>query len=87
MYYKNSKEDENYKQSLSNVYNQVVKGQNVLKLIESVNNRSKANFVQRLNNPERQHIQDWENPNKIATHKMSWATEGEKRLFFRWYRK
>src|SRR5574343_1318651 len=52
------------------------------RLIESVNNRSRANFVQRLNNPERQHIQDWENPNKIATHKMSWATEGEKAIVF-----
>ena len=55
---------------------------NGLKLIESVNNRSKANFVQRLNNSERQHIQDWETPNKIATHKMSWATEGEKAIVF-----
>lgn len=62
--------------------NHVVKGQKGLKLIESVNNRSKANFVQRLNNPERQHIQDWETPNKIATHKMSWATEGEKAIVF-----
>lgn len=59
-----------------------VKEQKGLKLIESVNNRSKANFVQRLNNSERQHIQDWENPNKIATHKMSWATEGEKAIVF-----
>ena len=66
----------------SNVYNQVVKGQKGLKLIESVNNRSKSNFVQRLNSSERQHIQDWENPNKIATHKMSWATEGEKAIVF-----
>ena len=70
------------KMPLSNVYNQVVKGKKGLKLIESVNNRSKANFVQRLNNSERQHIQDWENPNKIATHKMSWATEGEKAIVF-----
>ena len=61
---------------------QVVKGKTGLKLIESVNNRSKANFVQRLNNSERQHIQDWETPNKIATHKMSWATEGEKAIVF-----
>ena len=97
MYYKNSKEDKNYKadrlidfkeiktrkyQSGGTFKSQVVKGQNGLKLIESVNNRSKANFVQRLNNPERQHIQDWENPNKIATHKMSWATEGEKAIVF-----
>lgn len=70
------------KMPLSNVYNQVVKGHKGLKLIESVNNRSKANFVQRLNSSERQHIQDWENPNKIATHKMSWATEGEKAIVF-----
>ena len=63
-------------------HNQVVKGHKGLKLIESVNNRSKANFVQRLNDAERQHIQDWENPNKIATHKMSWATEGEKAIVF-----
>ena len=97
MYYKNSKEDKNNKsdwfrgfkeiktrkyQSGGSFKSQVVKGQNGLKLIESVNNRSKANFVQRLNNSERQHIQDWETPNKIATHKMSWATEGEKAIVF-----
>ena len=69
-------------QSGGSFKDQIVKGQNGLKLIESVNNRSKANFVQRLNNSERQHIQDWENPNKIATHKMSWATEGEKAIVF-----
>ena len=69
-------------QSGGSFKSQVVKGQKGLKLIESVNNRSKANFVQRLNNSERQHIQDWETPNKIATHKMSWATEGEKAIVF-----
>lgn len=43
-------------------------------LVTSVNNRSSADFVQRLKDPNRKFIKDWENSDNIATHKMSWAT-------------
>ena len=39
-------------------------------------NRSKADFVQRLKDPNRAYIQDWNNPDNIATHKLSWADDG-----------
>lgn len=42
-------------------------------LINSVNNRSNADFVNRLKDPERKTIPDWENKNNIATHKLSYA--------------
>lgn len=42
------------------------------KLINRVKN-SKANFVKRLLDPNRQVITDWETPGNIATHKLSYA--------------
>ena len=39
-------------------------------------NKSQADFVQRLKDPNREYIRDWENPDNIATHKMSWADDG-----------
>lgn len=39
-------------------------------------NKSQADFVQRLKDPNREYIQDWEIPGNIATHKMSWADDG-----------
>lgn len=39
-------------------------------------NKSKADFVQRLKDPNRAYIQDWDNPDNIATHKLSWADDG-----------
>ena len=39
-------------------------------IIDKVNN-STTNFVNRLFNPNRTHIQDWADKNKIATHKLS----------------
>lgn len=42
--------------------------------INSINSRSKANFVQRLKDPNRVFIKDWGSNNK-ATHKLSWATD------------
>lgn len=48
-------------------------------LVDSINKRSKANFVQRLKDPNRAVIQDWEDPRKVATHKMSWATDDQGR--------
>lgn len=44
-------------------------------IIQKVN-RSKADFVQRLKDPNRAYIQDWDNPDNIATHKLSWADDG-----------
>lgn len=38
-------------------------------------NSSNARFVQRLNDPNRATIPDWENENYVATHKLSWATD------------
>lgn len=38
------------------------------------NRRPKANFYQRLLNPNRRHLRDWENPDNIATHKISYIT-------------
>ena len=43
-------------------------------LIQRVNN-SNARFVQRLLDPNRKHIQNWEDKSKIATHKISWAED------------
>lgn len=42
--------------------------------INNINSRSKANFVQRLKDPNRASIRDWSS-NNIATHKLSWATD------------
>lgn len=36
---------------------------------------SNAEFVKRLNNRNRDYIQDWENPNNIATHKLGWGED------------
>lgn len=41
-------------------------------------NSSNANWVRRLKDPNRQYIQDWEDPNSIATHKLSWACDNGK---------
>lgn len=39
-------------------------------------NKSKADFVKRLKDPDREYIRDWENPDMVATHKLSWADDG-----------
>lgn len=51
-------------------------------LIQRINKKSKANFVQRLLDPNRKHIQNWVNPLSIATHKLGWATEDTKQGAF-----
>ena len=43
-------------------------------LIMDINKRSNADFVQRLLDPNRDYIQDWESDN-IATHKLGYATD------------
>lgn len=44
--------------------------------------KSSAEFVTRLKDANRKSIQDWENPDNIATHKLSWATADDKILVF-----
>lgn len=44
-------------------------------VVDDVNNRSNADFVNRLKNPDREFIKNWENPNEIATHKMSYSED------------
>lgn len=57
-------------------------GGNLETLIQSINNRSNANFVKRLLDPNRSYIQDWENPTNIATHKLSYATDDGKYIVY-----
>lgn len=51
-------------------------------LIQRINKKSKANFVQRLLDPNRKYIQNWVNPLDVATHKLGWATEDTKQGAF-----
>ena len=44
------------------------------KLIKRTNLKD-TDFIKRLLDPNRKSISDWENPDKIATHKMGWATD------------
>lgn len=50
-------------------------------LIKRVN-KSKANFVKRLMDPNRKVIQNWVNPLDVSTHKLGWATEDTKQGAF-----
>ena len=50
-------------------------------LVRSINKRSNADFVQRLLDPNRDYIQDWESDN-IATHKLGWATDDKGAIVF-----
>ena len=52
------------------------------KLIRSINFRSNANFVRRLQNPNRATIRDWQNSNNVATHKLGWATDENGAIVF-----
>lgn len=54
----------------------------IKKLVEDVNARSNADFVNRAKDPNRTWIQDWENKNKIATHKLSWAEDNGKVIVY-----
>lgn len=46
-------------------------------IVDDVNNRSNADFVNRLKDPNRETIQDWEDPSKVATHKMGYDRLGK----------
>lgn len=50
-------------------------------LVADINRRSKADFVQRLLDSNRDYIQDWESDN-IATHKLGWATDDKGAIVF-----
>lgn len=50
-------------------------------LVDDINRRSNADFVQRLKDPNRDYIQDWASDN-IATHKLSWATDDNGAIVF-----
>lgn len=50
-------------------------------LVADINRRSKADFVQRLLDPNRTFIKDWESDN-IATHKLGWATDDKGAIVF-----
>lgn len=45
--------------------------------VDSINSTSNANFVKRLLDPNRQTIQDWEDSGSVATHKLSYVTDGK----------
>lgn len=46
-------------------------------IVDDVNNRSNADFINRLKDPSRKTIQDWEDPSKVATHKMGYDRLGK----------
>lgn len=46
-------------------------------LVDNINRRSSANFVQRLKDRDRAYISDWEYPSYNATHKLSYVTNGD----------
>ena len=54
----------------------------IKKLVEDVNARSNADFVNRVKDPNRTWIQDWEHDGYVATHKLSWAEDGGKAIVF-----
>lgn len=39
---------------------------------------TKADFIKRLYDPARKTIKDWEDPNQVATHKLSFANDNGK---------
>ena len=50
-------------------------------LVADINRRSNADFVKRLQDPNRDYIQDWATDN-IATHKLSWASDDNGAIVF-----
>lgn len=48
----------------------------MLDIIQNVNQNSDANFVKRLKQKDRDYIENWEDPSKIATHKLSYVIQG-----------
>lgn len=50
-------------------------------LVADINRRSRADFIQRLLDPDRDYINDWESDN-IATHKLGYATDDKGAIVF-----
>lgn len=59
---------------IQNLYDEAISIPEDPPVIQKVN-KSQADFVQRLKDPNRTYIRDWENPKYIATHKLSWAED------------
>lgn len=59
--------------------NNVIKYQDPAQPLINRINTSKANFVQRLLDPNRKYIQNWVNPLSISTHKLGWAHDSNKK--------
>lgn len=57
-------------------------GGSMQNLVTSVNERSNADFVRRLLDPNRAYIQDWNNPNNVATHKLGYAEDKDGAIVF-----
>ena len=66
---------------LLDMNNQYSDGGPLSSLVKDINERSNADFVQRLLDPNRDYIQDWESDN-IATHKLGWATDDKGAIVF-----
>lgn len=62
-----------------NMANNVIKYQDPAQPLINRINTSKANFVQRLLDPNRKHIQDWVRPLYTTTHKLGWAHDSSKK--------
>lgn len=52
------------------------------KLVQDINNRSRADFVLRLQDPNRETIPDWEVNGNVATHKLGYAEDEEGAIVF-----
>ena len=57
-----------------NYISQFKNGGNLIDLINSTNSKN-VDFINRLKDPNRKTITNWENPKEISTHKISWATD------------
>ena len=60
----------------------IIKYQNPSSPLINRVNKSKANFVKRLLDPNRKSIPNWVNPLSVSTHKLGWATEDTKQGAF-----
>lgn len=53
----------------------------VSQLIKRTNQKD-IDFVNRLKDPNRKSITNWDNPKEISTHKMSWATNDKGAIIY-----
>ena len=57
-----------------NYISQFKSGGRLIDLINRTNSKN-VDFINRLKDPDRKTITNWENPKEISTHKISWATD------------